>query len=164
VFDMATSAIALFGVLSAKAKGEPLPEGVAYGPDGGFTRDPTQALENGFATFGGHKGAGLALMVELLAGVLPGAAVLGQCESKKASKNWGHILIAIQPESLVDDFPGKAESVLAAVKASGAEGKIRLPGESSARIAAERASAGTLPLPAKIWETICHTAEHGLPK
>jgi LDH2 family malate/lactate/ureidoglycolate dehydrogenase len=54
--------------------------------------------------------------------------------------------------------------VLAAVKASGAEGKIRLPGESSARIAAERASAGTLPLPAKIWETICHTAEHGLPK
>ena len=33
-FDMATSAIALFGVLTAKAKGEPLPEGVAYKADG----------------------------------------------------------------------------------------------------------------------------------
>ena len=38
VFDMATSAIALFGVLTAKAKGAPLPPGVAYGPDGRETR------------------------------------------------------------------------------------------------------------------------------
>ena len=45
-------------------------------------------MAGAIATFGGHKGAGLALMVELLAGVLPGAAVLGQCESKKAAKNW----------------------------------------------------------------------------
>ena len=163
-FDMATSAIALFGVLSSKAKGELLPEGVAFGKDGNFTRDPSEALEYGFATFGGHKGAGLALMVELLAGVLPGAAVLGQCDSKKAAKNWGHILIAVQPESLVDDFATKAESVMRAVKESAPEGKIRLPGESSARIAAERKSAGTLPIATKIWETICNTAEHGLPK
>jgi len=162
-FDMATSAIALFGVLSSKAKGELLPEGVAYGKDGNFTRDPSEALEHGFATFGGHKGAGLALMVELLAGVLPGAAVLGQCESKKAAKNWGHTLIAIQPEALVEGFAGKAESVMAAVKASAPAGNIRLPGESSARIAAERKAAGKLPIATKIWETICHTAEHGLP-
>lgn len=163
-FDMATSAIALFGVLSSKAKGELLPEGVAYGKDGNFTRDPTEALEHGFATFGGHKGAGLALMVELLAGVLPGAAVLGQCESKKAAKNWGHTLIAIQPEAFVDDFPAKAQSVMNAVKDSAPAGKIRLPGESSARIAAKRTSTGTLPIAKKIWDTICHTAEHGLQK
>ena len=69
-FDMATSAIALFGVLTSKAKGEPLPEGVAYKADGsGFTTDPSEALEGGaIATFGGHKGAGLSLCVELLAG------------------------------------------------------------------------------------------------
>lgn len=35
------------------------------------------------ATFGGHKGAGLSLMVELLAGALSGGATLGQVESKK---------------------------------------------------------------------------------
>lgn len=86
---MATSAIALFGVLSSKAKGEPLPEGVAYAPDGSWTTDAATALEGGaIATFGGHKGAGLSLVVELLAGAMSGGAVLGQVESKKTAKNW----------------------------------------------------------------------------
>jgi LDH2 family malate/lactate/ureidoglycolate dehydrogenase len=162
-FDMATSAIALFGVLTSKAKGEPLPEGVAYGRDGGFTTDASEALEGGaIATFGGHKGAGLSLCVELLAGALSGGAVLGQCESKKAAKSWGHTFIAIQPAGLVDDFEGKAASILAAVKASG--GNIRIPGENSAKTAAARQAEGTMPIPAAIWESICNTAEHGLPK
>jgi len=162
-FDMATSAIALFGVLTAKAKGQPLPEGVAYGKDGKWTTDASEALEGGaIATFGGHKGAGLSLMIELLAGVLPGGAVLGQCDSKKEAKNWGHILIAIQPGSFVDDWESKAESVLATVKASA--DSIRLPGESSASIAAERSEAGTLPISKAIWDSICDTAENGLPK
>ena len=163
-FDMATSAIALFGVLTAKAKGDPLPDGVAYAKDGsGYTTDAAEALEGGsIATFGGHKGAGLSLMVELLAGVLSGGAVLGQVESKKVAKSWGHTLIAIQPEGLVDDFAGKASSVLQAVKASGP--KIRIPGESSAKIAAERNASGTMPIPAKIWESINLTAKEGLPK
>ena len=71
-------------------------------------------------------------------------------------------MIAIQPELLVDDFEGKAASVIAAVKGSGPS--IRIPGESSAKIAAERTAADALPIPAKIWESICNTAEHGLPK
>jgi hypothetical protein len=46
-FDMATSAIALFGVLTSKAKGQPLPEGVAYGKDGKWTVDAAEALSIG---------------------------------------------------------------------------------------------------------------------
>ena len=103
-----------------------------------------------------------ALCVEMIAGVLSGGAVLGQCESKKAAKNWGHTLIAIQPDAFVDDFEGKAASVLAAVKASGSS--IRIPGERSAMIAIEREAAGTMPIPAEIWNSICKTAEEGLPK
>ncbi|KAG8470155.1 hypothetical protein KFE25_008576 [Diacronema lutheri] len=161
VFDMATSAIALFGVLTAKAKGEPLPPGVAYGKDGKWTTNAAEALDGGaIATFGGHKGAGLALVIELLAGALSNAAVLGQCESKKAAKSWGHTVIAIRHEALVDGFGGKAASVLAAVKASGPS--IRLPGESSARIAAQRRAAGTMPIPKTIWDVIEETARHGL--
>ena len=191
-FDMATSAIALFGVLTSKAKGEPLPPNVAYGKDGNWTTDAAQALEGGaIATFGGHKGAGLSLMIELLAGVLPGGAVLGECSSKKEAKSWGHTLIAIRPELLVDDFESKAvrraarppptaarkwpwtnthdaravrsqTSVIQAVKASGQS--IRLPGEGSSKVAAERQAAGTMPIPTKIWESICKTAKEGLPK
>ena len=46
-FDMATSAIALFGVLQAQAKGEALPEGVAYDADGNVTTDAATALAGG---------------------------------------------------------------------------------------------------------------------
>uniref|UniRef100_A0A7S0JH47 Malate dehydrogenase n=1 Tax=Calcidiscus leptoporus TaxID=127549 RepID=A0A7S0JH47_9EUKA len=161
-FDMATSAIALFGVLTAKAKGELLPRGVAFGKDGEFTTDASEVLEGGaIATFGGHKGAGLALSVELLAGALSGGAVLGQCESKKAAKSWGHTLIAIEPSALVEDFERKVASILKAVKDSGES--IRLPGENSAKIAIERKKTGKLPIAVKIWESIVTTAEQGLP-
>jgi LDH2 family malate/lactate/ureidoglycolate dehydrogenase len=161
-FDMATSAIALFGVLTAKAQGRPLPEGVAYDRDGNVTTDPTVPLEGGgaIATFGGHKGSGLSLCVELLAGVLSGGAVLGQVPSKKTAKSWGHTFIAIKPALLVDDYEDKVGSVLDAVRSSGVG--IRIPGERSAQTASERLAAGEMPIPTKIWESILHTAQHGL--
>jgi len=54
---MATSAIALYGVLTAKAKGEALPPNVAYDKDGEWTTDASKVLEGGsISTFGGHKG------------------------------------------------------------------------------------------------------------
>jgi LDH2 family malate/lactate/ureidoglycolate dehydrogenase len=159
---MATSAIALFGVLSAHAKGEPLPPNVAYDQHGNWTTSAEDALHGGgaIATFGGHKGAGLSLIVELLAGALSGSAVLGQVESKKLAKNWGHAFLAIQPNALVDDFDIKAASILATVKASGTN--IRLPGERSVQTARERRAAGVMPIPERIWQSILHTAEHGL--
>ena len=158
---MATSAIALFGVLTAKAKGEPLPLNVAYGKNGEWTTDASQALDGGaIATFGGHKGAGLSLCVELLAGALSGSAVIGQCDSKKSAKNWGHTFIAIQPDGLVDDFESKSASVISSVKDSGHD--IRIPGERSSVTAAERRAAGTMPIPEQIWLSICSTAEYGI--
>jgi LDH2 family malate/lactate/ureidoglycolate dehydrogenase len=158
---MATSAIALFGVLSAKAKGEALPPNVAYGKDGNFTTDASQVLEGGaIATFGGHKGFGLSLCVELLAGALSGSAVLGEVESKKMAKSWGHLFIAIHPDALTDHFPRKAASVIAAVKESGID--VRIPGERSSQTAIHRREVGIMPIPERIWQSIVHTAAHGI--
>ncbi len=160
-FDMATSAIALFGVLSAQAKGEPLPPQVAYDAQGQFTTDAKQVMNGGaIATFGGHKGLGLSLCVELLAGALSGAAVLGQVESKKMAQSWGHTFIAINPHAFVDDFEEKSASILRTVQASGEN--VRIPGERSVKTAQERQAAGVLPIPQTIWDSICHTAQHGL--
>jgi LDH2 family malate/lactate/ureidoglycolate dehydrogenase len=114
------------------------------------------------ATFGGHKGAGLALCVELLAGALSGGAVLGQCGSKKDAKSWGHCMIAINPDALVDNFPSKADSIIATVKESG--DNIRIPGERSARTALERKESGVMPIPESIWKSLQNTAKHGLTK
>lgn len=163
LFYRALIVVALYGVLSAKAKNEPLPPNVAYGQDGNWTTDANEALAGGaISTFGGHKGTGLSLCVEILAGALSGGAVLGQVESKKMAKSWGHTFIAIRHENLVDDFPSKVSSIISTVKASG--DNIRIPGERSAKTAQERREAGVMPIPGKIWESIVHTAEHGLPK
>lgn len=162
-FDMATSAIALYGVLTSKAKGEPLPPNVAYDKGGNWTQDASAVLEGGaIATFGGHKGAGLSLCVELLAGALSNSAVLGQVESKKSAKSWGHTFIAIRPGDLVDDFDCKAASIIETIKASGPD--IRVPGERSGRTADERLATGVMPIPTAIWETIVATSQNGLPK
>merc|ERR1712039_974245 len=95
--------------------------------------------------------SGLALVVEVLSGVLGGGAVPGMCESKEAAKSNGHCVIAIDPSALVDNFSEKVESLLKVVKASGTD--VRLPGENAAATATARRASGKLPIPARIWES-----------
>merc|ERR1712054_369711 len=150
--------------MGAKAKGEPLPDGVAFDSEGRSTTDAEAVVKGdaALAAFGGHKGAGLSIMVELMGGVLSGGAVLGQCTSKAAAKSWGHTVIAIDPTAMVDDFENKVASALAAIKASGRS--VILPGERSAATAAARRAANRLPVPKRIWDSIKATAAHGISK
>jgi uncharacterized oxidoreductase len=75
--DMATSAAAAGKVNVAVARGEQVPDGWIIGADGHPTNDPTQ-LKKGGALLplggpdGGYKGTGLAVMVEILCGLLTG--------------------------------------------------------------------------------------------
>lgn len=72
IWDIGTSNIMHAEVLLARRLGQPLPEGRAIGPDGQPTTDPDAALQGAFTAWGGHKGSGLGLMVQLL-GVLAGS-------------------------------------------------------------------------------------------
>jgi LDH2 family malate/lactate/ureidoglycolate dehydrogenase len=96
--DMATAAYAWFGVLEAKTAGRPLPEGVAMDAQGRDTTDPEAVLSGGALKVfdASHKGSALALFVELLAGPLVGAAVADKLEEK----NWGNLIVAINPSLL----------------------------------------------------------------
>ena len=73
VFDMATAAIAWYGIHLAQAEGRSIPDGVAYDSDGQITTDPAAALAGAIKAFGGYKGAALALIVEVLTRPLVGA-------------------------------------------------------------------------------------------
>jgi len=151
---MATAAMTLFGLITAKANKTPLPAGVAVGPDGTATTDPDAALAGALLTFGGHKGSGLSLIVELLGGVLPGAAYPGQPGGKKAAKNWGNLVLAIDPALLMEpcEFRRRATATLDHVKGSGP--KVVLPGEfETARRAANLAS-GSLDISKALLERI----------
>jgi ureidoglycolate dehydrogenase (NAD+) len=73
--DVATSIVAASKVYQAKALGKQIPEGWLVGGDGLPTTDPSRyPLEGALMPMAGHKGYGIALMVELLTGVLSGGA------------------------------------------------------------------------------------------
>ena len=57
----------------------------------------------------------------------------------------------------------RSPAVASAAATPGARGaSVRIPGESSAKTAAARVAADELPIPAKIWASIQHTAANGI--
>lgn len=101
VFDQASSACARGEIQLHQRAGEPLPAGWAIDVDGQPTTDPDAALAGAQLPFGGHKGAALALMVELLAGALIGelfSVESGERDVHEAGAPFGgEFLIAIDP-------------------------------------------------------------------
>ena len=153
VLDMATSAYSFFGLLEARTAGKKIPHGVAIDGKGNITEDPNAAIEGGaIKTFdGGYKSSNLALIVELLAGPLVGAAVA----DKMSEKNWGNLVIAIDPALLGQgEFEKRAaivtERVKNAKKAPGVN-EILLPGERGDAFAAGAKSAGVIDVEKNLW-------------
>ena len=79
VLDMATACVAVGKLEVAAVKGEEIPDCWAVDGGGGETRDPRLAMREGAGLplggaeeTGGYKGYGLALMVEILCGVMSG--------------------------------------------------------------------------------------------
>jgi len=72
VFDQSSSASARGEIQLHERDGKPIPPGWAIDAEGQPTTDPTAALAGAQLTFGGHKGAAIALMIELLTGALIG--------------------------------------------------------------------------------------------
>lgn len=160
LLDFATSAIAFGTVLTAKARGESLPEGVAVDSDGLPTTDATRASQGALSPFGEHKGYGLGLVLGLLAGPLLGAKVgkpLGQAV-KEGHYDKGELLIAIDPAAFGDPaiFRAAVEAHLAEVKSSkkapGIE-EIRTPGERGVAERRRRLQDG-VPVEGGIWEQL----------
>lgn len=138
VLDLATAAMAYFGVVEANTAGRKLPEGIAYDKDGNETNDPAKVLDDGaLRTFDkGHKGSGLSLMVQALTGPLVGAYFTGIGD---VVNNWaGHFIIAFNPE-LFAGLEATRQGVLemtAKVKAA-----KKLPGVEEIYVPSERGDA-----------------------
>lgn len=102
VFDQASSACARGEIQLHLREGSPLPPGWAIDAHGEPTVDPATALAGAQLPFGGHKGASIALMVELLAGALIGNLFSHESKARDTAKTGapfgGEYLIAIDPE------------------------------------------------------------------
>ena len=126
VFDMGTSAFMMTELMLRERLGEALPEGVALAPDGQPTRDPGEARRGALLPFGGHKGFGLAFVMQAL-GLLAGSAL-------DPDEDNGCLLIVFKPELLVslDDFKRQLSGLIDRVKETPRQAgvdEIRLPSE-----------------------------------
>lgn len=69
-FDASLAAISRGKIKAHRRSGEPLPEGVALDAEGRPTTDPDKAWFGQLLPIGAHKGAGLAMVLEILSSVL----------------------------------------------------------------------------------------------
>ncbi len=147
VLDMSTAATSFFGLVEAKTAGRSIPDDMAYDRQGVPTTDPQKAIEGAIRSFDrGYKGSGLALICEILAGPLVGAAYCGIGDSKG---NWGHLIFAIDPELLAgrERLVGSVSELVAKVKSTArlpGVDEIFVPGERESRLARERHATGLI--------------------
>jgi LDH2 family malate/lactate/ureidoglycolate dehydrogenase len=145
VFDMATSAMTFYGLVLAKARGEKIPENMAIDKSGNPTTDPEAAMGGAILPFDrGYKGAGLGMVVEMLAGPLVNSAWV---DNKTFEEEWGSLFMAIDPNLLVDTavFKKNASDLISKVKDSRKSigvNEIRLPGERAQMSRKEAESSG----------------------
>jgi LDH2 family malate/lactate/ureidoglycolate dehydrogenase len=146
IFDMATTAMSLAGIHEYQNRGEQLPEGVTLGPDGKPTTDPALALQGTLLPMAGHRGFGLALMWEVLTGVLAGGPrfsrnVTGPDEFERP-QGVSMFLLAVDPAAAMpsDTFLARVDQLIKQIKEpGGAESdQVRVPGEGRAWIRADR--------------------------
>ena len=137
--------------------GEKIPDDTAIDKNGIPTNDPAEAMEGALLPFDrSYKSAGIAMLIEMLAGPLVSSAWI---DNKTFEEEWGSVLIAIDPELLVDRevFKKNATDLIAKVKSSRRDDKvdeIRLPGERAQAVYQESLASGFVEVDDAILKTL----------
>ncbi|WP_212524282.1 Ldh family oxidoreductase [Actibacterium sp. MT2.3-13A] len=135
IVDMSTAGLAGSTVRAHQQDGRDLPEGLVVDEDGRPVTDPDAAMRGTLLPASGPKGFGLALMVEILSGVLTGAGVSSQVASMykdfERHGNSGHFILALDIARWmpIETFYDRLELLAGMVASSGGEGCVRLPGD-----------------------------------
>jgi LDH2 family malate/lactate/ureidoglycolate dehydrogenase len=169
VFDIACSVAARGHILLAAREGRPIPEGWAVDETGAPTTDARRALAGSLMPMGGHKGVGIAMMVECLAGAL-GATADAQLPSRDrlpetgAVGRQGGFLWLVRPGAFGEAAPFEAAMShwTQGYVAAGAP-RARLPGSRGARMEAHARLHGVSLPPAIVAELSALGTRLGLP-
>jgi LDH2 family malate/lactate/ureidoglycolate dehydrogenase len=169
LFDAASSTVAAGKVLAAHALGKKIPADWIVDADGSPTTDPGALLRGGALTpMAGHKGYGLALLIETLAGIVPGAAIAGQVLSWTMSDpslatGHGAAFIAIDAARMLPagEFEMRVNRYMdegrSAPRAPGCD-RIYLPGEMEWERREKALNEGVL-LPADVMDSVRNLSE-----
>jgi LDH2 family malate/lactate/ureidoglycolate dehydrogenase len=150
LFDSAVAAMSNSGINALRDRGEMLPPGVALNARGEPTLDPAEALAGIMLPMGGHRGFGIALMWEVLTGVLAGARMapdVGGPADLAKPMGLSLFLMAIDPTVAMPyaQFTERVDTLIDQVHASppaAGVDRVRVPGERGNALAAEYARDG----------------------
>ncbi|MEE1650281.1 Ldh family oxidoreductase [Brachybacterium sp. J144] len=136
VADLATTAGAYGKVVAARDAGEPIPEDWAVDAAGRPTTDPSAVLDGGaLLPFGGHKGSGIAVLLEALSAALTSASfamnTVDIWQDPSSRMNTGHLLIALDLAAFGDPatIRGRVAALQESVRASHPEREVLSPGD-----------------------------------
>ena len=151
IIDLSTSIVARGKIISAAKQKMPIPEGWALDPEGNPTTDADKALAGSVLTMAGPKGYALAMMVDILSGVLSGSGygknVRSMYKDLKNPAQVGHFFLCINIEAFMpkEEFYERIKAMKNEIKHSqmrqGVD-EIRMPGEKKAKTKTEKLKAG----------------------
>lgn len=166
VLDIAMSAVAAWRIRMATERGEKIPPDWAFDKRGEPTTDAYAAFQGGglLRPLGDHKGVGLALMMDVLSGILSGGGFGTGVRrlDQPGYLNTSHFFLAInisrfmEPETFTARMSELAREFYNTPTREGVE-KVLLPGELEARIQARRMKHG-IPYRLQIYEPILELA------
>jgi LDH2 family malate/lactate/ureidoglycolate dehydrogenase len=152
VFDMATSRVARGNIIDAAREGRAIPEGWATDRDGQPTTDPAEALVGSMLPIADHKGIGLAMMVQVLAGSLSGSsarAAASRFGSQSAAGGVSAFVLVINPDRMLGRAAFDSHVTEWIDGYERASSDFRYPGERAARSEQDRLATG-IPLVASV--------------
>jgi hydroxycarboxylate dehydrogenase B len=165
VLDMATSKIAIGKARVAKNKGVQAPEDSLLDAAGRPTRDPAvmfQEPRGALIPMGEHKGSGLAIMCELLAGALTGGWTIQPGHPRAGGIINNMLSVIIDPEVFGSrrQLQGEIAALIGYVKSAQPRAgfdEVLVPGEPERRRHAERL-AGGIDVDERTWTEILGAA------
>ncbi|RZW19140.1 MAG: Ldh family oxidoreductase [Desulfobulbaceae bacterium] len=119
--DMANTGVARGKIYLARNKRLPIPLGWALNCNGEPTTDPQEAIDGIILPMAEHKGYAIAVMVDMLSGVLTGSGFLSAVQSPYRTtekSNCGHLMVAVDIEAFqpLDQFQNRMEDFLEEIK------------------------------------------------
>jgi LDH2 family malate/lactate/ureidoglycolate dehydrogenase len=158
--DMANSVVARGKIRLANLRGEKIPLGWALDSYGNPTEDPQEALKGIVLPMGDHKGYGISLIIEILAGIMAGAD-FGEDKvnlDEAGKRNVGHVMFAVSIEKWLslEEYKMKINQLMDSIKSAekvNESSQIWLPGEIEAA-KKQNQRPNMIRLPRKNWETI----------